>query len=170
LGRHACKLAFSYGIESDPIIAANFLSKLTRATLHSPVPAPPSTCKPTFFLIPLKAVTTAGMPKKSAPHRDGWTLELFMGMDGRSSTVGLLRKFIELFANGLLPRPLWKFLSSAIIIPFHKLAQMERLLLTDRRLRPITIGAMLTRFYVRSVLRIKRKGITDVMLKSNQFS
>ncbi len=129
----ACKLAFSYGTESDPVVVPNFLSKLTMATLHTHVPAPPPTCKSPFFPVPLKAVTYAftRMPKKSAPHKDGWTWELFRDMAGRSSTSGLLRKFVELFANGLLPRALWKFLSSAIMIPFHKLAQMERMLLAD---------------------------------------
>ena len=31
----ACKLAFSYGTESDPIVAATFLAKLTRTTPHT---------------------------------------------------------------------------------------------------------------------------------------
>jgi len=91
-------------------------------------------------------------------------------MAGRPSTSGLLRKFVELFINGALPKPLWKFLSSTIMIPFHKLAQMERRLFADPRLGPITIGAMLTRFSVRSVLKMKRKGIAEVLLRSNQFS
>jgi hypothetical protein len=56
--------------------------------------------------------------------RDGWTWELFKDASSRTSTVGLLRKFVELFVNGLLPKPLWIFLSSAIMIPFHKIAQM----------------------------------------------
>ncbi len=34
----ACKLAFSYGTESDPIIGAIFPAKLTRATMHTHVP------------------------------------------------------------------------------------------------------------------------------------
>ena len=34
------------------------------------------------------------MPKKSAPHRDGWIWELFRDMVGRFSTAGLLRKFV----------------------------------------------------------------------------
>ena len=55
------------------------------------------------------------------------------------------------------------------MIHFHKIAQMERLLLSDPSLRPITIGAMLTRFSVRTVLRMHRKGIAENMLKSNQF-
>ena len=68
-----CKLAFSYGTESDPIVAATFLAKLARSTKHQHVPAPPSTYKSAFVPIPLKAVTDAftWMPKKSAPHRDG---------------------------------------------------------------------------------------------------
>ena len=56
------------------------------------------------------------------------------------------------------------------MIPFHKITQMELLLLSDPSLRPITIGALLTRFSVRAVLRMHRKGIAENMLKSNQFS
>jgi hypothetical protein len=44
------------------------------------------------------------------------------------------------------------------------------MLLADPKLRPITIGAMLTRFSVRAVLRMKRKGIAEILLRSNQFS
>jgi hypothetical protein len=165
-------LAFSYGTESDPAIAATFLAKLTRATLHAHVSAPPPSYKSTFVPIPLIVVTDAftGMPKKSAPHRDGWTWELFRDMVGRPSTARLLRRFVELFANGSLPKPFWTFLSSAIMIPFHKLAQIERRLLADPRLIPITIGALLCIFSVRSVLKMKRKGIAEVLLRSNQLS
>jgi hypothetical protein len=56
------------------------------------------------------------------------------------------------------------------MIPFHKLAIIERDLLKDPRLRPITIGALLCRFFVRTVLRIKRKGIADRLLKDKQLS
>jgi hypothetical protein len=31
----ACKLAFSYGLESDPAVAAKFLAKLTMGTKHA---------------------------------------------------------------------------------------------------------------------------------------
>ena len=41
-------------------------------------------------------------------------------------------------------------------------------LLSDPSLRPITIGALLTRFSVRIVLRMHKK--RENMLKSNQFS
>jgi hypothetical protein len=34
---------------------------------------------------------------------------------------------VELFVNGSLPKPLWKFLSFAIMIPFHKLSEIERM-------------------------------------------
>jgi hypothetical protein len=44
-------------------------------------------------------------------------------------TTGFLRTFVELFVTGKIPKPLWKFLSTAIMTPFHKLAQMERGLL-----------------------------------------
>ena len=33
----ACKLVFSYGTESDPVVAATFLAKLTRTTPHTHV-------------------------------------------------------------------------------------------------------------------------------------
>ncbi len=77
--RKACKLAFSYGTESDPVVAATFLAKLTRKTPHSHVPVPPSTFKTPFMPISTKAVSDAFtcMPKKSAPRTDGWTWELF---------------------------------------------------------------------------------------------
>jgi len=45
----ACKFAFSYGIESDPIVAATFLAKLTRTVPHTHVPMPPSSFKTAFF-------------------------------------------------------------------------------------------------------------------------
>ena len=86
-------------------------------------------------------------------------------MVGRPSTAELLRRFVELFDNGSLTKPLWKFLSYAIMIPFHKVSQIERMLLTDPRLRPITIGALLCRFSIRSVLGMERKDIAEVLLK-----
>ncbi len=74
MGR-ACKLAFSYGLESDPEVAAEFLFKLTLKKKHGHIPLYTAKVKPAKNCIPLKAVTEAfsGMPKKSAAHRDGWT-------------------------------------------------------------------------------------------------
>ncbi len=165
----ACKLAFSYGTESDPDVARTFLAKLTRIVPHTHAPMPPTTYKTTRLPIPIKAVTDAftGMTKKSAPHRDRWTWELFRDMDGQPKTVDLLRTFVEVFAKGKLPKPLWKFLSSAIMSPFHKLALIERDLLKDPRMRPITIGTLVCRFFVRAILRMKRKGIVDKLLRDN---
>ena len=165
----ACKLAFSFGTESDPIVAATFLAKLTRTIPHSHVPIPPSSFKTPFVPIPIKAISDAftAMPKKSAPHRDGWTWELFRDAAERPSTAALLRKFVELFVNGMLPKPLWSFLSSAIMIPFHKLTQLERDLSQDPKLRPITIGSLLTRFSCRTLLRLNRKGLAERLLQSN---
>jgi hypothetical protein len=70
-------LAFSYGNESDPIVEATFLAKLTRIVPHTHVSMPPSSFKIAFLPVPIKAVTYAftGMPKKFAPHKDGWTWE-----------------------------------------------------------------------------------------------
>ena len=43
-----CKIAFSYGTESDPVVAATFLAKLTRPTLHTHVPPLPPAYKSSF--------------------------------------------------------------------------------------------------------------------------
>jgi hypothetical protein len=71
-------LAFFYGTNFDPTVAAFFLAKLTRTIPHTHVPPPPSSCKIAFVPIPIRADTDAfiGMPKKSA------TTE----MDGRGSS------------------------------------------------------------------------------------
>ncbi len=144
----ACKLAFSYGTESNPEVAAKFLVELTKTVPHTHVSAPPSSYKTAFVPIPLKAITDTftGMPKKSTPHRDGWTWELFRDAANRPSTTSIQQKFVELFVNGRLPKGPWKLLSSAIMIPFLKLAQLDRGLLLDPNLRPITIGSLLTIF------------------------
>ena len=72
MGR-ACKLAFSYGMETDPTIAAKFLSKLTLTNMHTHIVTHVPKVNPPTNRIPMKAVTDAfsGMPKKSAAHRDG---------------------------------------------------------------------------------------------------
>ncbi len=108
----ACKLVFSYGTESDPVVAATFLAKLTRKIPHNHVPIPPSSFKTPFLPIPIKAISDAftDMPKKPAPYRDGWTWDLFRDVVERPSTAALLQKFVELFVNGMLPKPLWSFL------------------------------------------------------------
>ncbi len=164
----ACKIYFSYGTKSDPVVAATFLAKLTRTTPHTHVPSPPSSYKTAFVPIPLKAVTDTftSMPKKFAPHRDGWTWELFREVANRPSTANIPRKFVKLFVNGLLPKPLWKFLSSAVMIPFHKLSQLERDLHSDPKLRPITLGSLLTRFSCRTLLRLNRKGVAGRTMRS----
>jgi hypothetical protein len=71
----ACKLAFSYGQETNPGIAAKFLAKVTLEARHSHIEACVPSVKPPRNCIPLKAVAEAfsGMPKKPAAHRDGWT-------------------------------------------------------------------------------------------------
>ncbi len=55
----ACKLAFSYGTESNPDVARTFLAKLTRTVPHTHVPMPPATFKTAHVPIPIKAVTEA---------------------------------------------------------------------------------------------------------------
>jgi len=85
----ACTLAFSYGAESDPVVVVTFLAKLTKTTPHTHVPVPPSYFKTPFVQVPIKAVMDAftGMPKKSLPHRDNWTWELFRDAAIRPSTT-----------------------------------------------------------------------------------
>jgi hypothetical protein len=168
----ACRLAFSYGTESDPTIAASVLAKLTRTIPHTYGSPPPSSYNTAFVPIIVKGVTDAFtcMPKKSAFHKNLWTWRLFRDMANRPKTADLLRSFIELFVNGKLLKPMWKFLSTAIVIPFHKIVQIERALLKDPRLRPITIGALLCGILVRVVLRMKRKCIANRLLPTRQFS
>jgi hypothetical protein len=71
MGR-ACKLAFSYGLDSDPAIEAKFMSKLTLKKKHVHILDFVARVKPAGNSIPLKAATDAfyGIPKKSAAHRD----------------------------------------------------------------------------------------------------
>jgi hypothetical protein len=71
----ACKIAFSFGLESDPIVAAEFLAKLTLQKRHDHIPIYVSKVTPAPSHIPLKSVSDAfsGMPKRSAAHTDGWT-------------------------------------------------------------------------------------------------
>jgi hypothetical protein len=76
--RRACKLAFSYGLESDPEIAGKFLAKLILKKRHAHILAHVPKVKPPMNCIPLKSVTDAfsGMPKKSDARRYGWMWEL----------------------------------------------------------------------------------------------
>jgi hypothetical protein len=171
LGR-ACKVAFTYGFESDPEVAANFLAKLTLQARHSHVPLHPSSLKPAKNSIPLSAISDAfsKMPKKSAAHRDGWTWELLRDAAQRPSTASHLRKFSEFFANGALPSKLWTYLASALMYPFHKLMLEERIDPKDPALRPVTVGSVLTRFGCRVLVRMNRMAVATQLLLSHQFS
>ncbi len=102
----ACKAAFTYGMETDPEIAARFLSKLTLKQRHSHISMHISTVNPSANKIPAKAITDAflGMPKKFAAHRDGWTWEALRDAASHESTTSLLRQFAERFSNGKLPK------------------------------------------------------------------
>ena len=108
----ACKIAFSFGLESDPVVAAELLGKLTLQKRHENIPIYVSTVSPAPNHIPLKSVSDAfsGMPKRSASHRDDWTWELLRDAALSPSTVALLRKFVELFSNGSLPKNMWAYL------------------------------------------------------------
>jgi hypothetical protein len=104
----ACKVAFTFGFETDPEVAAKFLKKLALQARNNHITPHSSTFKPTKNLIPAKAVSEAfsGMPKKSVAHRDGWTWELLRDAASRPSTAPLLMQFTEHFSNGALPKDL----------------------------------------------------------------
>ena len=129
----ACKLAFSYGLETEHGIAATFLAKSTLGARHSHIEAHIPSVKPPRNWIPPKALTYAfsEMPKKLATHRDGWTWELLRDAAQTPSTATLLRKFAERFSNRALPQDLWAYLASALLYPFHKKLPEERTSITD---------------------------------------
>jgi len=56
------------------------------------------------------------------------------------------------------------------MIHVHKLAQLERDILSDPRLHPIKIGSTLTIFSCRSLLRLNIMGLAERMMRSNQVS
>ena len=171
MGR-ACKLAFSYGIESDPMVAVKFLSNLTLKKKHDHIQEYVAKVKPTRNCIPLKVVTGAfsGMPKKSAVHRDGWTWEVLRDAAQSPLTAVLLRKFAEHFSNGAMPQDLWAYLASALLYPFHKKLLEERTSIADPALRPVTVGSVLSRFGCRAMVRMNRVAVAEEMLLSLQFS
>ena len=98
----ACKVVFTYGLETDPEVAAKFLKKLTLQAHHIHITPHSSNFKPAKNLIFAKAVSKAfsGMPKKADAHRDGWAWELLRDAATRPSTAALLKKFAEYFSNG----------------------------------------------------------------------
>ena len=69
----AFKVAFTYGLETDPVVAAKFLKKLALHARHLHITPHTSTLKPAKNLISLKAITNSfsEMPKQSSSHRDG---------------------------------------------------------------------------------------------------
>jgi hypothetical protein len=85
----ASKVAFTHGLETNPLMAAEFLKTLTLQSRHASI-APHTSClKPAKNLIPLNAVTDAftRMPKPSVAHKYGWAWEQLRGTASRPSTV-----------------------------------------------------------------------------------
>jgi hypothetical protein len=167
----ACKLAFSYGLESDPEVASTFLSKLTLKARHAYITAHMPRIKPLPNRIPLKVVTNVflGMPKKSVVHKDGWTWELMRDTAQTPSIAALLRKLAELFSNGALPPDLWAYLASTLLYPFHKKLQEDKNPVGDPAIRAVTIGSGLTRFGCIVMVRVNRLAVAEVLLLSHQF-
>ena len=139
---------FSYGLETDPEVAAKVLSRLNRSERHTHIAPHVPTVIPAKNRIPVKAVTEAftKMPKKSAAHRNGWTWELLKDAAQRPSTATLLSKFAELFSNGELPQNLWSYLASVLIYPFHKHLLEDRKDPKEPALRSVTALMRSTRF------------------------
>jgi hypothetical protein len=106
--RRARKVAFTFGLETDPEFAAKFLKKRTLQARHIHITPHFSTFKTAKNLIPAKAVseTFSRMPKKISAHKDGWTWELLRDATSRPSTAAVLRRFAEHFSNGALPKDL----------------------------------------------------------------
>ena len=171
MGR-ACKVAFTYSLETDHEVAAKFLKKLTLQARHSHITPHSSTLKPAKNLIPAKAVSDAflGMPKKSDAHSDGWTWELLRDAANRPSTTTLLRKFADYISNGALSKDMWTYIASALMYPFHKKLPEERISTTDPALRPVTVGSVITRFGCRILVRMNRLAVAEVLLLYHQFS
>jgi hypothetical protein len=165
-------MAFSYGLETYPEIAAKFLAKLTLNARHSHIDVFVPKVKSPRNCIPLKAVTDAfsGMPKKSVVHRDGWTWQLLKDAAQTPSTATLLKNFAERFSNGVLPKDLWAYIASAMLYPFHKKLPEERTSTMDPVLRFVTVGFVLTRLGNRVMVRMRWQVVAAEMLLSHQFS
>jgi len=151
-------VAFTYGLKTDPLVAAEFLRKLTMQSRHAYIAPHDSSITPAKNQITLKVVTNAftRMPKLSAAHMDGWTWKLLRDSISRSSTTTLLRQIAENFSNGALPKDLWTYLVSTLMYPFHKKLHEERILLPDPALMPVTVGFVITRFGRRALVRMNR--------------
>jgi hypothetical protein len=113
----ACKIPFTYDIESDPVVASKFLAKLTLPARHSHIAPHSPTVRLAKNCIPVKDVTEVftRMPTKYAAHRDGWTWELLRDVAQRPSTTALFAKFTKQFFNGTLPKGLWVYLASSLM-------------------------------------------------------
>jgi hypothetical protein len=168
----AYKLAFSYGLESDSVVASKLLSKLTLKARHAHILVHVTKVKQLPNRILPKAVTNAfsGMPKKSAAHKDGCAWELMRDTSQTPSTAVLLRKIAELFSNGALPPDLRAYLASALLYPFHKKLQEDKSPVGDPALRPVTVGSVPTRFGCKVMVRMHRMAVAEALLLSHQFS
>ena len=155
-------MAFFYGLEYDPVIAADFLAKLTLQHQHSHIPIYKSKVAPRPNYTPLKVVTDAfsGMPKKYAARRDGWTWELLRDVAHRPATAALLRKFADLFSSGSLPENLWSYLASVLMYPFHKKLPEDRSP-SKPTLRHGTVGFVLAHFGYKVMVKMNRVMVAE---------
>jgi hypothetical protein len=149
-------------MESDPVIAADFLAKLTLQHRHSNIPIYDSKVAPRPNRIPLKAARDAfsGMPKKFATHRDVWTWELLRDDAQRPTTAALFRKFAKLFSNGALSDNLWSYMASVLMYPFHKKLPEDRSPSKPTLCR-VTVGSILTRFGCKVMVKMNRVMVAE---------
>ncbi len=61
-------------------------------------------------------------------------------------------------------------MTSALMYPFHKLLQEDRIFVTDPSLRPVTVGSVITRFGCNILVRMNRLAVAENLLLSHQFS
>ena len=169
----ACRLALSYGVETDPARAAESLEALHRPSPHDHIAfpqLPPRFAAKTTFTVKTTADGLRKHPTCSATHRDFWSWELIADCMRHSDTALLLSKYCTRFCSGDLPPGFKKYLSSGVLMAFHKDPPEIRALSTLLRHRPITIGSVLTRFPVRALLKLNREAILSHLISSHQFS
>ena len=61
-------------------------------------------------------------------------------------------------------------MASALMYPFYKLLQEERISVTDPSLRPVTVGSVITWFGCRILVRMNMLAVAENLLLSHQFS
>ncbi len=120
---HSYKIAFSFGREKEPKVAAKILNNLMLQERHSHIQIYELKVRPPASCIQLKDGTNdfSEMPiKKSAAHHDGWTWKLLWDATQAPATMTLHRKFAEYFSNRECTKHIWAYMPSALMYSFRK--------------------------------------------------